>query len=193
MRLKYYLRGIGIGIIFTTLLLSVSFYFGQANYKKEELTDQEIIQRATELGMVMADEQGTEDNTKEDSNIENDTELEESADDTSIGNKESTDEDLSLDDAIEAEKDSEPSSDTTVTYVPFTINSGESSDMVAAKLYKAGLVNSADEFNSYMNKLGVDDRIQAGTFYVQENSTYDDLISLLVNKDIRTTSNPESN
>ena len=82
------------------------------------------------------------------------------------------------------------SSETTVKYVPFTVNSGESSDTVAANLYKAGLVDSASEFNDYMNTLGVDNRIQSGTFYVKADSTYDDIIVLLVNKDHRTTTPP---
>ena len=68
MKLKYYLRGLGIGIIVTTLVLMVAF-----SGKKEKLSDQEIMQRAEQLGMVMADagqtetepetETGTEENT----------------------------------------------------------------------------------------------------------------------------------
>lgn len=49
MKLKYYLRGLGVGILITTFILS----FGN---KKEKLTDNEIIARARELGMVMKDE-----------------------------------------------------------------------------------------------------------------------------------------
>ena len=55
MKLKYYLRGLGIGIIVTTLVLMVAF-----SGKKEKLSDQEIMQRAEQLGMVMADEGQTE-------------------------------------------------------------------------------------------------------------------------------------
>lgn len=46
MKLKYYIRGLGIGILITTIVLSVGG-------KKEKLTDKEIIARARELGMVM--------------------------------------------------------------------------------------------------------------------------------------------
>lgn len=49
MKLKYYLRGLGVGILITTFILS----FGS---KKEKLTDNEIIARARELGMVMKEE-----------------------------------------------------------------------------------------------------------------------------------------
>ena len=73
MRIKYYIRGIGIGIIFATLVLTISFYFGKGSFAKEKLSDEEIIERATELGMVMeatteeGTEEGTEENTEEDS------------------------------------------------------------------------------------------------------------------------------
>jgi len=49
MKLKYYLMGLGIGIFITTLVLSVG-------NRKETLSDEEIIARARELGMVMKDE-----------------------------------------------------------------------------------------------------------------------------------------
>lgn len=49
MKLKYYLMGLGIGIFITTLVLSIG-------NKKEKLSDEEIIARARELGMVMKDE-----------------------------------------------------------------------------------------------------------------------------------------
>ncbi|MGF7144741.1 hypothetical protein HNQ56_003173 [Anaerotaenia torta] len=44
MKLKYYMRGLGIGIVLTTLILAIA-------RPKEELTDQEIVRRAKALGM----------------------------------------------------------------------------------------------------------------------------------------------
>lgn len=181
MRLKYYLRGIGIGVIFATLLLSISFYFGGSDFSSKEMTDEEIIEKATELGMVMP-EDSEEDEATDETTSEEETEATSDA---------TTEEETATEE--ETVPEYEPvveSSETTVKYVPFTVNSGESSDTVAANLYKAGLVDSASEFNDYMNTLGVDNRIQSGTFYVKADSTYDDIIVLLVNKDHRTTTPP---
>jgi hypothetical protein len=181
MRLKYYLRGIGIGVIFATLLLSISFYFGGNDFSSKEMTDEEIIEKATELGMVMP-EDSEEDEATDETSSEEETEA---TSDATTEEENATEE--------ETVPEYEPvveSSETTVKYVPFTVNSGESSDTVAANLYKAGLVDSASEFNDYMNTLGVDNRIQSGTFYVKADSTYDDIIVLLVNKDHRTTTPP---
>ncbi len=47
MKFKYYLRGAGFGVITATVVLSVAFLF------QDTLTDAEIIERASKLGMVM--------------------------------------------------------------------------------------------------------------------------------------------
>lgn len=183
MKLKYYMRGIGIGVIFATLLLTISFYFGSTGISSKEMTDEEIIEKATELGMVMP-----EDDSEEQENQEEATEEPEDA-----NSEAQSTEEIAEESTEESEVENEPvveSSETTVKYIPFTVNSGESSDTVAANLYSAGLVDSASEFNDYMNTLGVDNRIQSGTFYVRTDSTYDDIIVLLVNKDHRTTTPP---
>lgn len=52
MRFKYYLRGIGLGIIFSSLIFTVAVAVSD---KKEELSNQEIMERASELGMVLKD------------------------------------------------------------------------------------------------------------------------------------------
>lgn len=48
MKLKYYLRGLGIGIIVTTIVLMISF-----SRNEKTMSDDEVIERATQLGMVM--------------------------------------------------------------------------------------------------------------------------------------------
>ncbi len=49
MKLKYYMRGLGIGILITTIVLSVG-------NKKEKLSNKEIMSKAIELGMVMKED-----------------------------------------------------------------------------------------------------------------------------------------
>ncbi len=50
--MKYYLRGISIGVIVATLILSVTFFIN----RDEPMTDDEVIERAEALGMVMANQ-----------------------------------------------------------------------------------------------------------------------------------------
>ena len=70
MRLKYYMRGIGIGVIFATLVLSISFYFGRTDFSSKEMTDEEIIEKATELGMVMPEDEASEEETQDETSEE---------------------------------------------------------------------------------------------------------------------------
>lgn len=72
MKLKYYLRGLGIGIIVTTIILAVSF-----SKREVEISDEEIIERALQLGMVMQEdmeEPQTETESQTDTELEPQTE-----------------------------------------------------------------------------------------------------------------------
>lgn len=53
MKLKYYLRGIGIGIIVTAIILSI--VNGVSN-SSNKMTNPQIVEKAKELGMVTKDE-----------------------------------------------------------------------------------------------------------------------------------------
>lgn len=48
MKLKYYLRGLGTGVIVATIVLAISF-----SARKTEISEEEIVARAMQLGMVM--------------------------------------------------------------------------------------------------------------------------------------------
>ena len=49
MRLKYYLRGLGLGIIFAVIIMMIGFHGN-----KQSMSDTEIIEKAKTLGMVEA-------------------------------------------------------------------------------------------------------------------------------------------
>ena len=52
MRFKYYLRGCGLGIVFTAIILSAAFH----TRGEKEVSDEEVIRRAEALGMVLPEE-----------------------------------------------------------------------------------------------------------------------------------------
>lgn len=206
MRFKYYLRGIGIGVTLATLLLTVSFYFGRDYLYKNELSDEEIIEQAAALGMVMPEETDDESGQIEDENPA----IEETE------NIEDTDEVATEEDKTEAiidaadksyasstkkveeaevplaSTETETSSEDTVTYVPFTVRGGESSEVICSHLKQAGLIDDSEAFNKYLHKCKVDDKIPNGTFYVKQGSSYDDIVAVLINKDVRTTTPPKN-
>jgi len=56
-KLKYYLRGLGIGIIVTTVILAISFGGKKADI--DDIPVEEVIAKATMLGMVMPEDTET--------------------------------------------------------------------------------------------------------------------------------------
>ena len=183
MKLKYYLRGAGAGIILATALFMLSsFYSDTYNNAVEETTE------STEDEAEKIDEENSSDSNES-------VEDEVSGVETVV---EDVEEVVSkVEEEVEAETEltesDTNSNDTEVTYIAFTVNGGDSSNTVSSNLYNKGLVDDADAFNDYLNTLGVDDMIQAGTFYVKMGSTYDDLAAILVTKqENRITSEPEA-
>ena len=182
MKLKYYLRGLGIGIIVTTLVLMVAF-----SGKKEKLSDQEIMQRAEQLGMVMADEGQTETGTEENTGTEAQPETEQDVQNTEAGTEENADENTENASEPETEPQTEAAAepaapeDTTGNVVGEVKQetSGESSDTVAFNLYKAGLVDDATAFNRYMISKGYDSRLRTGDFKIRSGASYDEILKVL--------------
>lgn len=193
MKLKYYLRGLGVGIICTAIIMGIAL----SGNKKETLTDAEIIERARLLGMVM-EEEGTnagkeasdQENPEEgktpenqeagneqpDSNKTTDTKSNE----TEAGNPES-DENPDAGAANSENPDSQPSAAGQGT-VELEIKEGEFSDVVSRKLFEAGLVPDAEEFNAYMTQKGVDDSLRIGVHLIPAGSTADEIIAILQEK-----------
>ncbi len=86
MRLKYFLRGLGMGIIITTIILTIS------HMSNRKMTDNEIIERAMELGMSFSNsssetqtetQKPMESATQTDTDGESQTETDESQSETS--------------------------------------------------------------------------------------------------------------
>jgi hypothetical protein len=185
MKLKYYMRGLGIGILLATLILSIS-------NTKENLTDAEIIARAKKLGMVMEDE--IDNNLKEVIKKPSITEGPEVTPDISVTPSPaiSITPTLTVTPIITPEPTitSAPNvteqpevTDTPQTkLVTFTIQKGMSSNKVSKLLQEIGLIEDAKDFNEYLigeNKVSV---IQVGTYELPENSTYGDIVDAITKK-----------
>ena len=289
MRLKFYLRGAGIGVVVTTIVLAIIFAMNP-----KSITDDEIKQRAKQLGMMEASEvekmiskeaadtstaSKTDDYDTPDTKADPDTTVDEKSEgaqntdstddkqdaadadaektdtekiDTEKTDTEKTDTDKSEDAAKSVEedktektedkekkestdkkentekkdntdkkdntekndnadkkdstdkKDTEEKKDTTdntqkpaETVKPDTaetaekpaqsngesrtikIHSGNVSSTVAGYLYKAGLVESASDFDNYIQTVKKDRVIMCGTFDIPVGSTYDEIINII--------------
>lgn len=181
MKLKYYLRGLGIGVIVTTIILMIAL----ALHRNDGLTDEEIISRAKELGMVMQEtEKPVKDTLADFANLDDDKEntdvkQKEESPDQSQGLNENNPKDSSGD---ETDKENTPKKETALR-VEITIVGGEYSDKVSEKLKKAGLIDDAEKFNKYLAECGKDSFIQPGNYTLTVGATYDEIIEEITKKD----------
>jgi hypothetical protein len=201
MRLKYFMRGIGIGIILTALILSIG-------NPREKLTDEEIIKRASALGMTMMDDGNTDldkllDKIKPTGNVTpsiaptpeltpavspNPTSTAAASPQPTAALTSAPKQELTPAPTITAPEISirptnipavtiQPVKDVNSSKISFNIESGMSSGKVAELLEEKGLIDDADEFNTYIVKKGKASVIKIGTYTLPKGSTYGDIIS----------------
>lgn len=175
MKLKYYLRGIGIGVIIATLIMMIS-----GSIHKEDISDETIIKEALKLGMIMPED------TEKDSIWQKNTESE-----TSETDEEQTDlRDLKTEAETEGMSDSESETDSSekgdsekktedAEVISVTIEEGDGAGQVSKKLYQAGLVEDRKEFHEYITEHGYSLRILIGTFEIEKGSTYKEICEII--------------
>ena len=193
MKLKYYLRGVGIGVIITTLIFMILLPF-----HKNNLSDAEIKEKAQALGMVDATRTDSDSGTLK-SDMDNttasdtDTATEQTA--TSGDTKADTAIDTGTDTAIDTSADTDTGVDSgtdatadqpkkeTTKQVEVAVIPGDYSDDVAAKLKEAGLIDDAEAFNKYLVKHKYDSLVQPGNYVIKKGSSYKAIAKLLITKD----------
>lgn len=134
MRMRYYLRGLGIGIVVTALLMGFT-----KGGQKETLTDAEIVERAKSLGMVESSVLSADLGDKEDISVNDISEADqqevmpetepETADNTEQTEPETTDntEQSKPETADDAEQSKPETADDTEQTEPETANNTEQS------------------------------------------------------------------
>lgn len=150
MKLKYYLRGIGTGMIVTTLLLAFSF-----SHREAEISDEEVMERAAALGMVMAETEETE--TKEPGAEEPGTEL--------PPETEEPETELPADDVGEQATES----------YQLVIEEGDVCETVCDKLEEDGVIGDAWELQVYMDEAGYAKSIQIGSYEIPYGLTVEEV------------------
>ncbi len=190
MKLKYFVRGLGMGILITALILGISY--------KSKYSDDKIISKAKKLGMVFP---------------ENDEETEEVSDEPTATPEQEQAEETTAEPSIEPsiEPTTEPTVEPTVnpteepkadnttepvtespevmtttepevkpddnvsskeTELSFVIERGSWSRKVAEDLESLGLVEDSDDFDKYLINNGYAQRIKVGTFKIKKGSDY---------------------
>ncbi len=194
MRVKYFIRGLGFGILITAIILGASY--------KSKNSDEDIILRAKKLGMVFAEDvsgsaieldkrQTSEPVVTDDVPAASDTTDDPDADNTDGPDKEPADvyeaneTPKPSDKLAQSDKpgdgsgkgaDSKPVSD---KKIKFSIKSGDLASSVSKQLEKLGLIKDAREFNRYLSDNGYSVRIKVGDFTAEKGMSHEEIAKMI--------------
>ena len=206
MKLKFYLQGLGVGLIVATII--VGLHSGQ---KTTEMTDAQIRSRALELGMidgsVLTDRSdGGAESESEKDNASSDQTMDQAGTEISQEINEGKSESTASVSAMAAqtqataetkESDSAASASSTAAEqaaatdaqidsksvqeesTVIVIPKGADSDVISTILENAGLIDSADSFNRYLIDRGLDRRIRAGNKSIPGGASYEKIASII--------------
>lgn len=192
MKLKYYLRGLGIGMIVTALILGISFSNRQ-DQTSQIMTDDQIRERAAELGMVDSSEltlaalqnsakQPTEGTAEENTQTQEQNNIEAEPETTVPAETQAT---------VEPETTQEPeaTAEPEVTEAPqrtqtasITIQRGDDSGSASRRLYEAGLVENAKAFDNYLCNNGYSRSINPGTYEIVPGTSEEEIAKIITGK-----------
>ena len=173
MKLKYYLRGLGIGILVTAAILTIVYH------TKGSMSDSQIMKRAAQLGMVMA---STEDDTLFAQTTQVDTTIEETG---TISVEETTTVVETTEAVTEASTEKPTEAPTEAPTEPaaaeavLTISPGMYSESVSAELVRLGIITNQKEYNSYLVNNGYAECIQTGDFKIKADMSYDEIARII--------------
>lgn len=192
MRLKYYLRGLGLGIIFAVIIMMIGFHGN-----KQSMSDTEIIEKAKTLGMVeaknisgtVADEYNSEKTDSSAANSDDSSQKAETEQDSQMQDSQTAQEDTQQEDtqqeaaqpAADAKQETVEPQDAVTTYT-ISVTSQDTCRTIAEKLKALNLVDDAEQFRIYMGQKGADHFIADGEHVIPQGASYDDIITILTQK-----------
>lgn len=194
MKKKYFVRGLGIGIIFGALIMLAAYLTSG----KGSLSDEEVMKRAQELGMVkkseyVLDSEVTSEETTTEAvtteapaTTEKATEATTEAPATTEKVTEAATTEAATTEKSTTEKATTEAATTeqtdTKTKATITVSGGMSSETISSLLEDAGLVDSASKFNSFLVQNGYDKKLETGSFDISGGMTYEEIAGILTTK-----------
>ncbi len=171
MKLKYYLRGLGIGILVTAVIMGVT-----QGSRKETLSDREIRERAAALGMV---EPGNSLADLEAAETPAATEIPEAIETPEAAETPAATEAPAATPEVTARPTQKPAEEEEGSSYTFEIQAGDSSYQVAYRLQQAGLVADARDFDNYLCSKGYDRKLKTGSYEIPETATEEEISEIL--------------
>ena len=166
MKLKYYLRGLGIGIIVTTIILVSCF-----SMQKPKMTDAQIIEKASQLGMIMPEQ---------DSAVAAETETTEPEETQQKNEQQVATEEIQQQTEQQTEVPKEQETEE-AQQEPFTlvVNRGDVCRTMCENLAANGVIDDSEGLRKYLSEVGYASFISAGTYQIPYHASYEEITNIL--------------
>ncbi len=172
MKLKYYLRGLGIGIIVTTIILVSCF-----SMQKPKMTDAQIIEKASQLGMIMPEQDSavaaeTETTEPEETQQKNEQQM------ATEESQQETEQQMA---AEESQQETEQQTEGSKEQEPFTlvVNRGDVCRTMCENLAANGVIDDSEGLRKYLSEVGYASFISAGTYQIPYHASYEEITNIL--------------
>ena len=190
MKLKYYLRGLGIGIIVTTIILVSCF-----SMQKPKMTDAQIMEKAAQLGMIMPEQNSaviaeTETTEPEEKEKKNEQQIAAGKlqQETETQMEVSKEQDTESQTEVQKEQETEAAENSTASenaeqtqQEPFTlvVNRGDVCRTMCENLAANGVIDDSEGLRKYLSEVGYASFISAGTYQIPYHASYEEITNIL--------------
>ena len=175
MKAKYFLRGLGAGILLATIVL-----FAVYSYR---YSDSKIIQRAKERGMVYdSKEQGADDEKPASAAVKETTtepETKEPPAETTTEPEITTQPETTTVQPATKATTAAVTGENTGDSIKVTIPSGTKATTLAQELENLKVVESAEDFKNFLIENNYTHRLLSGEFYLNAGMSYEEIISVI--------------
>lgn len=188
MKVRWFLRGLGIGIVITALVLCITYRNGRRG--------NDIIRQAKELGMVFPKNEsedvspsGEEPDGSENKEPENTPEeavsstavqaAEEQPDSNGDQDTDQKDEEKLQDKLDKSNEDITQASQYQGNKKTFVVRSGLLSSSVAREMQEAGIIDDAEAFDDYVEKNGYGRLVRSGKYDIPEGADYETIAKII--------------
>lgn len=179
MNIKWFLRGLGVGIVVTALLLCITYRNTRPNNN--------VIQEAKELGMVFPEKSVSEPAVSAEDLITPVPEQETLASGAAVTGAAVTAE--SEEDKKAREKLDKSGEDIGSASVyqgktrTFVVRSGLLSSSVAREMEEAGIIKDADAFDEFIEKNGYGRLVRSGKYKIPKNADFETIAKIITRQD----------
>ena len=182
MRFKYYLRGLGLGVLVTTCIFIVSIQIHGGI-----MTDDRVVARATEMGRIVPEE-STESETEiqpvpeEENTIDYEDEPVIQENESSGMNEENGSNDVQNPN-LESQNTQQDTDAVMPEMIALTITQGEICREIAEELQNKGMIDDVDAFCKFMYANGHDNFIQSGEYLIPMGADYELIATIITTKE----------